>query len=88
MEENQVACARCGWCWVVQKHKRGRKDLLCASCRAKPRVIIKYGDSRCQPWQGDFGGDGVTPFFGGAEFLPGVRVCGHKDCCNPNHVQQ
>ena len=83
-----MACGRCGFAWVVPPEKRGRKDLLCASCRSKPAVVISYGKSRCQPWQGEFGVDEVTPMFQGEPFLPGVRSCGHLDCCNPNHVQQ
>lgn len=88
MDANQVACYRCGFVWVVPPEKRGRNDLLCASCRATGAVVISYGSNRCQPWQGDFGADLVTPMFKGEPHMPGVRVCGHKDCCNPNHVQQ
>jgi len=88
MDDNQIGCARCGFAWVVPQAKRGRKDLLCGSCNAKPRMVISYGKERCQPWNGAFGKDMVTPFFDGEPFMPGLRICGHNDCCNPNHVAQ
>jgi hypothetical protein len=88
MDDNQVRCERCGFVWVVPSAKRGRNDLLCQSCRAKPAVVLSYRGLKCQPWQGAFGEDLVTPFFDGEPFMPGLRVCGHNDCCNPNHVQQ
>lgn len=86
MDDNKVICERCGASWAVNQEKRHRTDLLCFSCRVKPAVVIQYGDLRCQPWNGDFGSDGVTPMMSGEVFMPGHRICGHLDCCNPKHV--
>ena len=52
MQDNQVACRRCGFVWTVNAEKRGRKDLLCISCRQKPATTIQYGKLRCTPHQG------------------------------------
>lgn len=86
MDDNKVICERCGTSWAVNQEKRHRTDLLCFSCRAKPAMVIQYGDLRCQPWGGDFAKDDVTPVLNGVEFMPGERICGHRDCCNPKHV--
>ncbi len=86
MDDNKVICERCGASWAVNQEKRHRTDLLCFSCRVKPAMVIQYGDLRCQPWSGDFDEDGVTPVLNGIVFMPGDRVCGHLDCCNPKHV--
>ena len=43
MQDNQVECCRCGFKWVVNAEKRGRKDLKCISCRVKPATTIQYG---------------------------------------------
>lgn len=86
MDEPKATCARCGIKWAVNRPKAGRTDLLCRSCRATRQKIIDTSGLRCQPWQGDFGADLVTPMLNGNLFLPGHRVCGKKDCCNPTHV--
>ncbi len=86
MDDNKVICERCGATWTVNQDKRHRTDLLCASCRAKPAITIQYGELRCIPWTGTFADDGVTPILDGSPFLPGSRICNHKDCCNPKHI--
>jgi len=86
VDDNKVICERCGASWAVNQEKRHRTDLLFFSCRVKPAMVIQYGDLRCQPWGGDFGVDDVTPILNGVEFMPGERICGHRDCCNPKHV--
>lgn len=85
MDENKTICSRCGFVWTVNQAKKGRTDLLCVSCRAKPSSVIQYGDLRCMPWQGDFDGFD-NPRMDGTLVLPGLRVCGHRDCINPKHV--
>ena len=86
MEENQVACRRCGFVWAVAADKRGRKDLLCISCRAKPQKTIQYGNLRCTPHLGDLDTKLRPIDENGRLFLPGVRTCNHSDCVNPKHV--
>jgi hypothetical protein len=86
VEENQVACRRCGFVWAVAADKRGRKDLLCISCRAKPQKTIQYGSLRCTPHLGDLDSQLRPLDQDGSLFMVGVRVCGHSDCVNPKHV--
>ena len=57
MSLNRVECRRCGYVWVVSANKRGRKDLLCSSCRSKRQAVIQYGKLRCEPFQGDLNSD-------------------------------
>lgn len=84
MDELRVVCRRCGWSWVVESGRR-RAFELCESCRVKPALSVRYGSDRCIPWR--FGFDEFdNPLRDGVLFLPGVRVCGHRDCVNPLHV--
>jgi DNA-directed RNA polymerase subunit RPC12/RpoP len=85
VEDNRVVCRKCGFKWVVATKSRGRKDLLCVSCRAKPQKTIQYGDLRCVPHVGDLDLQ-LRPVDEDGLILPGVRVCGHSDCVNPKHV--
>ena len=86
MQDNQVECRRCGFKWAVNAEKRGRRDLLCISCRVKPAVTIQYGKLRCTPHQGALN-DLLEPVDSLGELvLVGERVCGHRDCVNPAHV--
>lgn len=86
MQDNQVECRRCAFRWAVNAEKRGRKDLLCVSCRVKPATTIQYGSLRCEPFQGSLN-DLLEPVdeFGVRVFV-GVRVCGHSDCVNLKHI--
>lgn len=86
MALNEVECRRCGFRWSVSADKRDRKDLLCKSCRVKPAKVIQYGRLRCEPHTGDFDDD-LNPITETGElFLPGERVCGHKDCVKLEHI--
>jgi hypothetical protein len=86
MQDNQVECCRCGFKWVVNAEKRGRKDLKCISCRVKPATTIQYGKLRCTPHQGSLDAD-LNPIDSkGRLVLAGLRVCGHKDCVNTTHI--
>lgn len=82
----KVKCYRCGFAWNVTQNKRGNKNLLCVSCRAKPASVIQYGGEKCIPWGGEFADDDVTPMLNNEPYLPGERSCGHKDCVATNHV--
>ena len=88
MDDNKILCNRCGYAWVVAPEKRDRKDLLCVSCRATPAKVVQYGNLKCVPHSGDFAEDEITPMAGGVEVLPGKRICNHKDCVNPKHVEK
>ena len=86
MQDNQVQCRRCGFIWTVNAEKRGRKDLLCVSCRVKPATTIQYGKLRCQPHQGVLDLELNPVDDEGVLVFPGERVCGHSDCVNPAHI--
>ena len=86
MQDNQVECRRCGFRWAVNAEKRGRKDLLCISCRVKPATTIQYGKLRCSPHQGKLDQDLNPIDEQGNLILSGERICGHRDCVNPAHV--
>jgi len=86
LQDNQVECRRCGFKWAVNAEKRGRKDLLCISCRVKPAKTIQYGKLRCTPHQGKLDAD-LNPIDDEGNFvLVGERICGHKDCVNETHI--
>lgn len=87
MEETRVVCARCGNKWSVNRPKMGRTDLLCRSCRAARQLVVESNGFRCQPWQGEFADDLVTPMLNGNVYMPGKRLCGNSDCVAPNHVE-
>jgi hypothetical protein len=38
------------------------------------------------PWRGDFDLED-NPMVNGGLLLPGVRLCGHRDCVNPHHIE-
>jgi hypothetical protein len=71
---------------VVPLIKRRQSVVLCVSCRMRPALSIQYGSSRCVPWRGDFDLDD-NPMIHGNYLLPGERLCGHKDCVNPHHIE-
>lgn len=86
MQDNQVQCRRCGFVWAVNNQKRGRRDLLCISCRMKPAKMLQYGKLRCIPHDGALNDDLQPLDEFGELLLPGKRVCGHADCVNDSHV--
>lgn len=80
-------CERCGFVWELSSSRQ--KTMLCASCRAKKVQTVHTRKGKCIPWHGNFAADEVTPVDdNGDPFLPGVRLCGHNDCCNISHIQE
>lgn len=80
-------CARCGFVWN-QRQPRFIGG-LCSSCLALQEKVLRRGRLACQPWQGRFAVDDVTPVnAAGAAILPGYRYCGHSDCVNPKHIRK
>lgn len=50
--------------------------------------MIRYGKGEvCLAWRGDFD-ENDNPVHNGKLFMPGVRSCGHRDCINPDHIQE
>lgn len=78
---DRLLCLICGF---LLEERRRRNDDLCNSCRMRPAKSIKYNDDVCIPWHGEFDYND-NPVVSGMLFMPGVRVCGHRDCVNPNH---
>lgn len=83
-----VECKRCGFRWAASNARKNVE--LCASCRARPsRTVVSDSGDRCKPWRGMFADDDVTPVDDdGAPVLPGVRMCGHTDCVNEDHIRE
>lgn len=78
-------CSRCGFVWTSRQPRF--VDGLCSSCLALQEKVLRRGRLACQPWQGRFAVDDVTPVnAAGAPILPGTRYCGNSDCVNPKHI--
>lgn len=78
-------CIRCGFI----RNTRQPKFVggLCSSCLALQEKVLRRGRLACQPWQGRFAPDDVTPVnASGQPILPGRRVCNNSDCVNPKHI--
>lgn len=81
-----ITCERCGFQWELNSTRQ--KTVLCASCRARKVQTVHTAKGKCLPWHGNFASDDITPVDdNGFPVLPGVRRCGHNDCCNPAHVE-
>jgi hypothetical protein len=83
-------CERCGIeidSKTIERRKgRGILDQRCYDCRVKQLNEIKYNGLICRPWRGEVDED-LNPIDGQLRlYLPGVRVCGHKDCVNKEHI--
>lgn len=78
-------CARCGFVWTLRQPRF--VGGLCSSCLALQEKVLRRGRLACQPWQGRFAADFVTPVNAAGEpVLPGKRYCGKSDCVNPKHI--
>lgn len=85
-DEQRLICKRCGFTEFVAADKRKRKDSLCVDCRRKPARSINYGQEKsCKPWNGEFT-DWDEPLEHGRLYLPGKRICGHRDCVEVTHI--
>jgi hypothetical protein len=61
--------------------------MLCESCRVTKATTIQLGELKCLPWHCNYDLDMVSPVYEeGYPVLPGIRVCGHKDCVNKDHI--
>lgn len=80
-------CTRCGFIWRTRQPKF--VGGVCSSCLAFQEKILRRGRLRCQPWQGRFAPDEVTPVnAAGSPILPGFRICGNSDCVSPKHIRK
>lgn len=80
-------CKRCGFIWNNRQPRF--VDGMCSSCLALQEKVLRRGRLACQPWQGRFAADDVTPVNAAGEpVLPGVRYCAKSDCVNPKHIKK
>ena len=83
-------CERCGMevseAAVERRKARGTYDGKCSDCRNGMANEIKYDGKVCRPWRGEVDED-LNPIDRNLKlYLPGIRVCGHKDCVNKDHI--
>jgi DNA-directed RNA polymerase subunit RPC12/RpoP len=88
VEDNEAICNRCGHIWRVKMDEL-KSGVRCADCRMGQSLIVKYGNTKCLPWQGEFDSETLTrPIYEDKPVLPGIRNCGHLDCVNPEHIKK
>lgn len=75
---------QCGARWEIPGKKPNLKA-RCESCRAVRVETIEYESGICIPWGGDFDLND-HPMLNGEYYLPGYRICDHRDCVNIQHV--
>ena len=83
-------CERCGMevseAAVERRKARGTYDGKCSDCRNGMATEIKYNGTVCRPWRGEVD-ENLNPIDKNLKlYLPGVRICGHKDCVNKDHI--
>jgi hypothetical protein len=54
-------------------------------CRSHESAIDYGHNDPCIPWRGEFDEDD-NPIKAGQLYLPGARVCNHKDCVQSSHI--
>jgi len=73
----------------MMKRRDRHVELLCVSCCAKPaKTIVGPLDTKCIPWHGEFDLNDNPLTDDGHELMPGVRLCGHSDCVNREHLER
>jgi hypothetical protein len=82
--DEEKTCRRCGMRWESSTQRKTDTP-FCASCRAKRHKIVRYGERVCIPHHGEYDEED-NPMESGILVLPGIRICGHKDCVNIDHV--
>lgn len=79
-----ATCLICNSEWVVNEN-RVNNHLYCRDCRRSEREIDYGFTEPCKPWSGDFDDDD-NPMQNGLPYLPGDRICQHKDCVQKSHI--
>jgi len=96
LRKHDYSCEQCGQgipATTIEK-RRNRKTVnagLCADCLRQPQRQIIYqhpvlGEITCYPYAGDVDELWRPLDASGGLFRPGVRLCGHADCVNLNHI--
>lgn len=98
LESNYIFCRQCGiivsyYVWFKRK-TRNRPDWdHCKDCIATPKKIESsihpsLGRIECIPYTGEVN-DLWQPINAvGDLYMPGERICGHKDCVNAKHIKE
>lgn len=82
-----MKCLRCGIeLSELMIKKRKDKTPVCSDCLMKPTYAIKYNNEVCRPWRGEVDEDLNPLDEQGNLYVPGIRICGHKDCVNRSHI--
>lgn len=76
-------CPRCG----IRQEIAGKrnKQIRCDSCKATRQERITYGSEECLAWGGEFDKND-NPILDQHLYLPGYRLCGHRDCVRIDHI--
>lgn len=81
---NFAQCNQCGARWEIPgKHPNFKAR--CDSCKATRVEQIEYDGEICIPWGGEFDKDD-NPMLDWDFYLPGYRICLHRDCVRVSHV--
>ena len=87
-----LICLRCGaedTNGKLAKRVERNTSQLCSSCRARPSARINSTMGKCIPHKGEFDLNTNQPLDeNGNLFMPGTRLCGNADCCEPDHIER
>jgi hypothetical protein len=84
MSKSEATCLICNETWSVHEG-RENKQIFCRMCRSHESAIDYGHDDPCLPWRGNFDADD-NPIKGTTLYLPGNRICGHRDCVQDSHI--
>lgn len=97
-ERKPATCPQCGIDFpmdVLHKRRaRGDFETLCRDCKDTDpdwrqtvvRVHPILGRIECRPYRGDLDDDWNPIDKKGNLYMPGERICGHKDCITKKHI--
>lgn len=93
---NFIFCKQCGIIityevWYKRKVRNRDNWDHCRDCNATPRKVEvsihpSLGRIACVPYVGEVNENWQPINAVGDLYLPGERICGHKDCVNSNHI--
>jgi len=95
-ESGYIFCNQCGiiipyLVWYKRKSRNQASWDHCKDCIATPRKVEvsihpSLGRIECIPYVGEVNESWQPINAVGDLYLPGERICGHKDCVNRNHI--
>jgi len=85
MSKSEATCLICNETWTIHEG-RENKQIFCRMCRSHESAIDYGHDDPCLPWRGEFDEDD-NPIKGTRLYLPGNRICGHRDCVAESHIK-